>query len=155
VSKHSSIARLLLIYFAANHLVYLARFSGLHRVQNQIQTDLIVKTTGDTTLSSPMETLQFCQSIRRNRLRRPGYNKEVLFPKLGQWSSALHSSLVVIGGSGPTRFQAKDLATEMVDLLQLANKSVLWILKGPRNETSGQSAHTSTQAVSVPGRPAE
>lgn len=142
VSKYLSINGLVLMHSSANHLVYLAQFSGLDRGQREIQTDLIIKATKDTVLLSPMETLHFCRSVRRNRLQRPGYEKEGLFPKLERWSGASNSSLVVVGGSGPTRFQAKDLATDMVDLLQAANKPVLWLLNGPLDKTPVYGAHT-------------
>ncbi|PVI02119.1 hypothetical protein DM02DRAFT_590081 [Periconia macrospinosa] len=126
----------------ANHLVYLSRFSGLDRGQNEIQTDLILKTTGDTTLPDPVETLRFCRSIRRKRMLRHEIDREALFPTLENWSKGLRSSLVVLGGSGSTRFQTKDLATEMVELLQGAEKQVLWVLKGPRSENATDSVHT-------------
>jgi len=88
-----------------------------------------------------MEILRFCSSIRRKRTLRHEIDKEAIFPTLESWSNGLRSSLVVLGGSGSTRFQTKDLATEMVEILQGAEKHVLWALKGPRSETPTDSVH--------------
>lgn len=89
-----------------------------------------------------METLRFCRSIRRKRSHRNEIDKEALFPTLENWSNGLRSSLVVLGGSGSTRFQIKDLATEMVELLQASGKYVLWTLKGLNSEMPTDSVHT-------------
>ncbi|CAI6336218.1 unnamed protein product [Periconia digitata] len=128
--------------FNENHLVYLSRFSGLDRGQNQIQTDLILKATKDTGLQDPVETLRFCRSIRHKRMHRYDIDKAGILPALDSWSNTLRSSLIVLGGSGSTRFQTKDLATEMVDLLRDVKKNVLWVLKGRNRDVPEDSIHT-------------
>jgi hypothetical protein len=96
----------------------------------EIQVALILNVTKDTRLPSPIESLRFCQAVRKRRIGRYKLDQSMLLPKLQEWSVASSSSLIAIGGSAPTRFQTKDLATEMVELIEAADKPVIWALKG-------------------------
>jgi hypothetical protein len=125
---------------AAYHLINLSHLSGLGEGMKEIQVTLILDATKDTQLPSPIESFRFCQAVRRRRVSMYKFDQGTLRPKLQKWSAASSSSLITIGGSAPTRLQTKDLATEMVELIEAAGKPVIWALKGrqtsePNEET--------------------
>lgn len=68
--------------------------------------------------------------MRKNTAGRFELDQSTLLPKLQEWSAAPSSSLITLGGSGPTRFQTKNLAAEIVELIEAADKPVIWALKG-------------------------
>ncbi|OCL01442.1 hypothetical protein AOQ84DRAFT_402968 [Glonium stellatum] len=136
------------------HLVHLFHFSGLSQGVNQIQVAQILEAMKDTQLPSAIESLRFCQAVRRRRVGRYEFDQSTLLPKLQEWSVASSSSMITIGGSAPTRFQTKDLATEMVELIENADKPVIWALKGrqaskPEEIQIDLLKHLTSQAVQL------
>lgn len=114
----------------AHHLVYLARFSSLGQSVHEVQVAQILDATNHSQFPDPLESLRFCQGVRRRRGGQFRLNKTTLLPRLQAWSAAASSSLITVAGAAPTRFQTKDLAAEMVDLISAANKPVIWALNG-------------------------
>ncbi|KAF4542891.1 hypothetical protein BFW01_g4810 [Lasiodiplodia theobromae] len=115
---------------SAHHLVLVARISGLEQISQQVQVTQILNGTEHSQFPSPVESLRFCQAVRRKRIGQFELNRTALLPRLQAWSAAESSSLIAIAGAAPTRFQTKDLATELVDLISAANKPVIWVLNG-------------------------
>ncbi|KAL0259214.1 hypothetical protein SLS55_006719 [Diplodia seriata] len=126
---------------SAHHLVYQARFTGLGQSIHEVQVAQILDATKHSQFPNPLESLRFCQAVRKRRVGQPGLNQATLLPRLQEWSAASSSSIITIAGAGPTRFQTKDLATEMVDRIQAADKPVIWALKGRQSPSTNELAH--------------
>ncbi|KAL1642212.1 hypothetical protein SLS58_005552 [Diplodia intermedia] len=126
---------------SAHHLVYQARFTGLGQSIHEVQVAQILDATKHSQFPNHLESLRFCQAVRKRRVGQPGLNQATLLPRLQAWSAASSSSIITIAGAAPTRFQTKDLATEMVDLIQAADKPVIWALKGRQSPSTNELAH--------------
>ncbi|KAK7711697.1 hypothetical protein SLS57_007990 [Botryosphaeria dothidea] len=114
----------------AYHFVCLSHFNGLGKSIQEVQVAQILECTREISWPNPIESLRFCHSVRQRRTRRSDLEYAHLLPKFQQWSDSSSSSLVTIADSAPTRFQTKDLATEMVELMEAAKKPAIWALVG-------------------------
>lgn len=108
----------------------LSHFNGLGKSIQEVQVAQILECTREISWPNPIESLRFCHSVRQRRTRRSDLEYAHLLPKFQQWSDSSSSSLVTIADSAPTRFQTKDLATEMVELMEAAKKPAIWALVG-------------------------
>ncbi|KAF2139755.1 uncharacterized protein K452DRAFT_336461 [Aplosporella prunicola CBS 121167] len=96
----------------------------------QIQVAMMLSTTKNTPLGSHLESLRYCQAVRRQRQSRLRLDYSHLTPALKAWAEGPGSSFIIVEGSAPKKLQTKNLATELVDLLKEAQKPTVWAFKG-------------------------
>lgn len=110
--------------------------SGAFLDTNERLTDLqlsnVLEFVSNVPLIEPSKAFRWCLTMQKRRLQKSGSapaNYSWLTNDLQQWSNFPACSLIIIRGGFRSRFQVKDVATNLVQLLQEAGLPVIWALK--------------------------
>lgn len=105
-----------------------------HQSTCQIQLGQMVEATSKTTLSDPLQSLRYYQSMRNRRQARSSVDLKHITPTLQVWASSKDSSLLFIRGSLSTRLDVRDLVTDVIGVVNSANVPIALALE-PKNES--------------------
>ncbi|KAE8452953.1 hypothetical protein EG329_012140 [Mollisiaceae sp. DMI_Dod_QoI] len=109
-----------------------------NRRVSDIQLNQIINFVSKIPLLDPVKSFQESLFMRKRRLIKSSNHKadfSWLISHLQSWSSATRSFLIIVQGTFRSRFEMKDLSTDLVQLFRNSRVSVLWALNvGPSSD---------------------
>ena len=117
-----------------------SKYLDMARYLQQIRHMQIVEFTAKSVLPSPHNTLQHYRVMAaRRRARTRSMLNEVRRSKaLQEWGRVAQSKILIVKGSFRTSHHARDVATDVIPLIQSAGVPVVWVLNIKQDEVALQ-----------------